>query len=54
MDWVGKAIFSGELFDVEAGMEAGLNAIGDGLLAGLVFIPRPHPVFLDVLLRSYG
>ena len=50
----GYFLFSGELFDVEAGMEAGLNAIGDGLLAGYEIIPRPHPDFLDVLLRSNG
>ncbi len=39
----GYFIFTGALYDVEAAVDAGLAAIGDGLLAGCEIIANPHP-----------
>jgi len=48
----GYFLFTGELFDVESAMEAGLAQVGTGLLAGSEIIARPHPDFLDAITSS--
>ena len=39
----GYFVFTGRLHDVEASMDAGCEAVGEGLLAGREIIANPHP-----------
>jgi microcompartment protein CcmL/EutN len=39
----GYFVFSGLLHDVEAAMDAAVDALGPGLLAGLEIVANPHP-----------
>ncbi|MEE2787195.1 MAG: BMC domain-containing protein [Myxococcota bacterium] len=45
----GFFVFSGELHDVQAAMEAGVHQVGAGLLAGQEVIAHPHEDFLAAL-----
>lgn len=47
----GKCYFalSGDLYDVEASVEAAVNVAGDGRLLGSEIIANPHPEFLAAL-----
>ena len=45
----GYFTFTGALHDVEAAMDAGVSAIGVGLLAGREVIANPHPDVLKAL-----
>lgn len=45
----GLFIFTGELHDIEAAVEAGRAALGEGLLAGCEIIANPHPDLITAL-----
>lgn len=45
----GHFIFTGMLHDAEEGLKAGLDAIGEGLVAGCELVANPHPDLIDAL-----
>lgn len=45
----GYFVFSGVLHDVEAAMEAAVDALGPGLKAGMEIIANPHPDLVTAL-----
>lgn len=47
----GYFVLTGELHDVEAAVDAGVAAVGDGMLFGREIIARPHPDLASALLN---